>query len=183
MTSKQWVAKPPHKFCKQKISDNPESRIILKTVSILPLKCLMPYFVMMWSGTSYEVLIKKKKKRKIEQKLVAINKMICRAYRYYLYLQLLGATHQGFPSSKPTHLTEVSNITLYFVTYLLSAAQFPKTGVSWAALILKWFYLPNPFSVLSIKLEAAITPILNYSVQYQTMLHYTILQYTLLYNI
>ena len=29
----------------------------------------MPYFVMMWSGTSYEVLIKKKKK-KIEQNLL-----------------------------------------------------------------------------------------------------------------
>ena len=30
----------------------------------------MPHFVMMWSGTSYEVLIKKKEKKKIEQNLL-----------------------------------------------------------------------------------------------------------------
>ena len=38
--------------------------------------------------------------------------MICRAYGYYLFLQLLGATYQGFPISKANHLTQVSNITL-----------------------------------------------------------------------
>ena len=43
LISKWWVAKPPHKFCKQKISDSPESRIILTNVSMLPLKCLMPF--------------------------------------------------------------------------------------------------------------------------------------------
>ena len=37
------VGRPTHKFCKQKISDSPEPRIILTNVSTLPLRYLMLY--------------------------------------------------------------------------------------------------------------------------------------------
>ena len=115
LISKQWVAKPPHKFCKQKISDSLESRIILTNVSMLPLKCLMPFSL--WCDLERVTRSCWKKQRKTKQqgnrtKLVEIHNMICRAYGYYLFLQLLGATHQGFPISKANHLTQVSNITL-----------------------------------------------------------------------
>ena len=65
---------------------------------------------------------------------------------------------------------------------LLSDAQLPQVGPFWAGIILKSVNIPNPFSILSIKLNTTFTPILYFSEQYQTMLYYIILYHTLLYS-
>ena len=103
--------------------------------------------------------------------------MICRAYRYQVFLQLINTTHQGFPNSEQTHLTQVSIVTFkYFFTYLLSDAQHPKMRISWAAIIFKCFKLPNPFYSFYLTWDNINSyTTLYHSVQYHTTLYYTIL--------
>ena len=51
------IRKPPKKFCKQKISDCLEERIILTNDYILPMK---RYLVLTWFEVSHEVMLKRK---------------------------------------------------------------------------------------------------------------------------
>ena len=86
LISKQWVGKPPHKFCKRRMADSPEPRIILTNVSMLPLKCPIPYFVTMQSGvTSPRWKKKEPNKTCCNQNMPALPliRLICRAYGYY----------------------------------------------------------------------------------------------------
>ena len=57
---KQLIRKPPKRFCKQKISDCLEERIILTNDYILPMKPSMCYLVLTWFEVSHEVMLKRK---------------------------------------------------------------------------------------------------------------------------
>ena len=56
----QLIRKPPKKFCRQKISDSLEERIILTNDYILPMKRSMCYLVLTWFEVSHEVMLKRK---------------------------------------------------------------------------------------------------------------------------
>ena len=60
LSLKQLIRKPPKKFCKQKISDSLEKRIILTNDYILPMKRSMCFLFMTWSEVSHEVMLKRK---------------------------------------------------------------------------------------------------------------------------
>ena len=69
------VGRPTHKFCKQKISDSPEPRIILTNVSTLPLRYLMLYLFTKWSGATrsfWKKIIKKSNKTGCNQNMPAV---------------------------------------------------------------------------------------------------------------
>ena len=70
--------KPPKQFCKQKISDSLEERIILTNDYILPMKRSMCFFFTTQSEVSHEVMLK----RKNRTKLVVIK--TCRPYLFQM---------------------------------------------------------------------------------------------------
>ena len=81
------------------------------------------------------------------------------------FLQLLSATHQGFPISERTHLAQVS-ITLLLFTYLLSDAK----PLKWAYLELQKVKVSEAlkskkgalfFYINAAKPETALTPTLD----------------------
>ena len=135
LSSNQLIRKPPKRFCKQKISDNPEKRIVINDY-ILPLKRSMCYFFMTWSEVSHEVIWKEK----FQQNLLQSKDAGLISFRWpvvlidhNIFLQLLYPTHKGFPISERTHLTQVSITTLQFFTYPLSNAKPLKMSLSGAA--------------------------------------------------
>ena len=60
----QLIRRPPKKFCKQKISDSLEERIVLTNDYILAMKRSMCYLSMTWSEVIQEVMLKRKKSDK-----------------------------------------------------------------------------------------------------------------------
>ena len=87
------------------------------------------------------------------------------------FLQLLYATHQGFPISERTHLTQVSIKLLWLFTYLLTDAK----SLKWAyrelqkvkmSQALKWKKGALFFYLNSDKLETTLTPTLDPTILY-----------------
>ena len=81
------------------------------------------------------------------------------------FLQLLSATHQGFPISDRTHLAQVSITLLWLFTYLLSDAE----PLKWAYLELQKVNVSEAikskkvrfFYINAAKLETISTPTLD----------------------
>ena len=89
------------------------------------------------------------------------------------FLQLLSATHQGFPISERTHLAQVSITLLWLFTYFLSDAK----PLKWAYLELQKVKVSEAikskkgalfFYINAAKLETTLTPTLD-----KTRLYYT----------
>ena len=130
--------------------------------------------VLLWSELSHEVMLK----RKIWQNLLQWKHAGLTSFRWPVvlidhnfFLQLLYATHQGFPISERTHLTQVSIKLLWLFTYLLSDAK----SLKWAyrelqkvkmSQALKWKKGVLFFYLNSDKLETTLTPTLDPTILY-----------------
>ena len=107
----QLMRKPPKKFCKQRISDSLEERITLTNDYILSMKRSMCYLVLTRFEVSHEVMLKRKKSNNLLQSknagLTSFRWPVV-LIDHNFFLQLLYATHHGFPISQWTHVTQVS---------------------------------------------------------------------------
>ena len=129
-------------------------------------RCLIPYLFTKWSGVSYEVLKKKKKK----SNKTGCNQNMPALSLFRWSVELTDITFfsscsiqriRVFLFANQPNFTQVSIITLqYFFTYLLTDVHLLKTALSWAPKIFKCFKLPHPFLILFVLLETTLTTIL-----------------------
>ena len=180
MSSNHLIGKPPNKFCKEKISDSPEPRIILTNDYTLPLKRSMCYFFMTRSEVSLEYMLRRKHlKNLLQPKHAGLTSFRwpqvliddnfysnCSMQRIRVFLRANEPTLHRLVSQRHNNS---------FLT--LSLMQSPW---KWADLELQKFKMSQALKskkkcllflyIHSSKLETTLTPILN-----ETILFYTIL--------